>query len=223
MLFNLKGKCGQGSLISHDTLGQFGDFYGGVLGTIITIVGLIYIYRTYKVQNIQLDVAKKDADLSIINKLYSELLQDINSIQYRRKKADGSGDILFEGIDALYNFDQTHVNNPNSVLNHLNSILVSFEQIIMMANKVKYKYTDMKDITLTKIYFLYFSKIIWPVYQEIYKHRKAELISAKHAGAEFLFEKYEQLTRESYRYLITKKHVYPPNPSDKEMIDLLNK
>jgi len=81
----------------------------------------------------------------------------------------------------------------------------------------------MKDIILTKIHFLYFSKIIWPVYQEIYNNRKDELMAAKHAGTELLFQKYEQLTRQSYNYLIDKNYVSPPNPSDKKIINLLKR
>lgn len=228
ILFNLKNCCGHGFLLSPSTLGQFGDFYGGILGTIITFFGLYFIYNTYKVQSTQLDIAKKDADLEIFNKLYSEILQEINSIQYRRRIKENGKYIeekekLFIGIDALYNFDENHWHSPNSVLNHLNSIMVSFDQLISMTeNKFKYKHKETKNILLTKIYFLFYSKITWPVYQEIYRHRKKELIDKGHPDSPPLFNLYKRLTKQTYDYLLKGGHVGKLVSTDKEMMDLLN-
>jgi hypothetical protein len=219
-LFNLKECYTAVNIIAPETLGQFGDFYGGILGTIVTFFGLYFIYHTYQLQNKQLDIAKKDSDLEIMNKLYSDVLQEINSIQYRRKKTAHSEEILFSGIDALYNFDANHWNNPNSVLNHLSSIIVSFDQLIFMANK--YEYDPMKSIMLTKVYFLYFSKIVWPVYQELYRNRKQELLDRGHPG-ESLFKNYERLTRDAYAYLVKGGHIGWPSETDKLMNEILGR
>lgn len=227
LFFNIKNCCGTANIFPTATLGQFGDFYSGCIGTIITFFGLYFIYRTYILQNNQLDIAKKNSDLEIVNKLYSELLQEINSIQFRRKVKDTNGGFvdakgeLFLGIDALYNFDKNHWHSPNSVLNHLNSIMVSFDQLIFMTeNRFMYKHKETKNILLTKIYFLFYSKITWPVYQEIYQNGKEELLRA-HPDSPPLFKLYERLTKKSYDYLLKGEHI--GISTDPQMMDLLNK
>jgi len=144
-----KDKCGYTQM-----LGQFGDFYGGVIATIATIAAGVFLYKTYT-------NSKKDSDYEILNSLFNHIIQNINNIQYRRRK-DIDGNLLvkeelYNGLDAIYNFDNSHSKNPNSVLNQINSILDSFENLIFMANNVLYKYTAMKEITLKRIYFLYYS------------------------------------------------------------------
>lgn len=226
LLFNLKNCCNNVYLLKPEHLGQFGDFYGGILGTIVTFFGLYFIYHTYQLQNKQLDIAKKDADFEIINKLYSDLLQEINSIQFRRKDyvtLTRHEETLFTGLDALYNFDNNHWHSPNSLLNNLNSIIISFNQLILMANRVKYKYTDMKDIMLTKIFFLSYSKIVWPVYHEIYSKQREELLQRGHPDSPALFINYEHLTKQTYEYLLKGGHVGEPSDSDSLMISILKK
>lgn len=210
-IFNFKYPCGC-EVISSAVLGQFGDFYGGVLGTLVTFIGIYFIYSTFKLQGAQLDIAKKDADLEIMNKLYSELLLDINSIEYRdRNHLDISKpDIVFHGIDALYNFGDNYERNPNSVLNHLNSILISFDHLFTMAKQVRYKHQDMKKIIFTKIYFLYYSKIIWPVFHQIYQKHKEKLLETKQPNAKAIFDNYERLTKETYTYLLNGGYVEKP-------------
>lgn len=212
-IFNYRRCCSLETYFSPTTLGQAGDFYGGILGTIITIFGLYFIYRTYNIQNIQLDVAKKDSDLEIINKLYSDLLQEINTIQYRRIKRNEKGELseeLFLGLDALYNFDENNIHSPNSILNNLNSIIFSFDQLIFMAeSKVKYKYQDMKNIMLTKIYFLYYSKITWPVFHRIYNNRTIIKIEGNPDYHSFL-KNYKRLTKRTQDYLQKSGHIGAP-------------
>jgi uncharacterized membrane protein len=230
-LFTWKYACGCHKFLPEQ-LGQFGDFYGGILGTLITFISIYFIYRAYSVQqeayNVQqqeLELAKKSADLEILNRLYSELVEGINNIEYRRVKTNPNETSpeeseIFRGVDALYNFDETFMNNRNSVLNSLNGILVSFDQTISMINKVKYKYADMKEIMLTKVYFLYYSKILWPVYSHILdKHRDA-LLAMKQPNAQTLFSNYERLTRETYKFLISKGYV--ERPSEPKILAIIN-
>lgn len=35
---------------NHEDFAQFGDFIGGVVGTIITLYSLVYVYKTYRKQ-----------------------------------------------------------------------------------------------------------------------------------------------------------------------------
>lgn len=192
----------------HSTLGEFGEFYGGVLGTILALAGLYFIYQTYSQQAEQLKIAKYDADFEIINKLYNDLLEEINSIQYRKTRNQDGHEIiqaeLYQGIDALYNFDSSHWKNPNSVINQLNSIIISFDQLLMMTNKVKFKYDDLKEIMLTKTYFLFNSKILWPAVA-IYSSREEFGLTNDNADSTIFFKGYKRLTIATIDYLTKKK------------------
>ena len=215
-IFNI-GCITKGYIIfRHDDLANFGTFYGGILGTIIAIFGIYYIIKTYHIQQRQFETVQTDADFNIINNLFDKLSNEINSVQYRRKNSSKPGDYtVFNGIDAFYNFDKNHWNNPNAVLNHLQSILIDFEHIIYLTkNKIKFKNSNLKDLTLTRIYFLYFKKIIWPVYDKIYRYEKDELIKRKHSGINELIKKYEDLIKESYNFLLDKNYVSKPSESD---------
>jgi hypothetical protein len=133
--------------------------------------------------------------------MFDNLVKEIDSIQFRKKMRNGES-IVHTGSDALYNFDESHWQNPNSVLNNLQSVLTSFEHLIFIANKIKYKYNKQKPIFLTRIYFLYYTDIIWPVNQILYTRQKDIIIQKGHPGAEQLFEKYENLTIQTYEYLL---------------------
>jgi hypothetical protein len=214
-IFNFDLFCKDCILPNTSILNDFGTFYGGLLGTIVASFGLYYIFRTYSIQAKQFDVVKKDADFNIINTLYDNLIQEINSIQFRKKKDANDIGQEFKGIDALYNFDKSHWHSPNAVLNHLQSILIAFEHILLFAErKIRYKYDDQKDVILTRIYFLYYEKIIWPVYQNLYRDVKEDLIQRGHPGTKQLFEKYEDLTKKTYQYLLKRGYVGTPTESE---------
>lgn len=199
---------------------DFGTFYGGILGTIVACFGLYFIFRTYDIQEKQFEIVKKDADFNIVNTLYDNLIQEIDSIQFRKRKDEDDVGQVFHGIDALYNFDSSHWNNPNAVLNHLQSVFIAFEHILLLADKkIRYKYDDQKDITLTRIYFLYYEKIIWPVYQHLYREVKEELLKRGHPGTNELFAKYEDLTKKTYKFLLEKKYV--GMPTEQEILKLV--
>jgi hypothetical protein len=210
ILFGIKTSCGQ-PLISASTLGQFGGFYGGVIATVASIFAGVYLYQTYT-------NAKKDSDFKIINKLFDNIVHDINSLQFRIqydkdwKEFPQAEQKVYTGIDAIYNYNSFHHTNPNSVMNHLNSILNSFENIIHMANaRVLYKYDDMKEITLKRIYYLYYSHILWSVWELEYPNEKRpncekEMLSRfskqnLHDDSKFIVDKYAKLSIETIKFL----------------------
>lgn len=214
-IFNINYAFCPIKLTQTSVFSNFGTFYGGVVGTIVASFALYFIFKTYDIQEKQFDIVKKDADFNIINKLYDNLILEINSIQFRKKKDENDVGEVFTGIDALFNFDKSQLQTPNSVLNHLQSILIAFEHILLLAEKkIRYKYDDQKNITLTRIYFLYYEKIIWPVYQNLYRDIKEDLIKQGHPGTQELFLKYEDLTRRAYKFLLDKKYVGKPTESE---------
>jgi hypothetical protein len=78
-----------------------------------------------------------------------------------------------------------------------------------MTKKIKYKYQDMKEIMLTKTYFLFYSKIIWPA-TGIYTDRIGLELVQKHADSSLFFEAYEKLTKETIDYLVNANRIKPP-------------
>lgn len=206
-------------LFPSDKLGQFGDFYGGVVATIASICAGVYLYFTYK-------NSKKDSDFQIINRLFDNIVHDINSLQFRvqyDKKKEGDADDkeftelnadkqkFYTGIDAIYNFNAFQHTNPNSVMDHLSSILNSFENLIYMADKkVLYKHGDMKEITLKRIYYLFYSQILWPVWslEEPHKnrpHREPGILTAfkngMHDDSKYTVRKYAALSIKTIKFL----------------------
>lgn len=221
IVFNLDFFCCGCHKTDTSVFNDFGTFYGGIIGTIIAFFALYFIFRTYDIQERQFEIVKKDADFNIVNTLYDNLIQEINSLQFRKRKDANDTGQVFSGIDALYNFDSSHWNNPNAVLNHLQSIFIAFEHILLLADKkIKYKYDAQKEITLTRIYFLYYEKIIWPVYQHLYKQERDDLIKRGHPGTKELFEKYENLTKRTYKFLLDKKYV--GKPTETEILNLID-
>lgn len=237
ILFLRQTCCGQPA-IPHDSLGQFGDFYGGVFATIASIVAGVYLYQTYA-------NSKKDSDFQIINKLFDNIVQDINSLQFRIQydkvkngdPADKKWDELpadkqkfYTGIDAIYNFNSYQHTNPNSIMNHLNSILNSFENIIYMADKrVLYKHSEMKEITLKRIYYLYYSQILWSVWDLEYPnenrpHCEARMLTdfknGKHDDSKHTVKRYATLSIQTIKFL-SDRGLIEKKPDDIKKLETL--
>jgi hypothetical protein len=76
----------------------------------------------------------------------------------------------------------------------------------------------MKEIMMTKIYFLYYSKISWPVFHRIYNERKILKIDKNPDYNSFL-RNYKRLTKQTQEYLQNAGHVGAPVTEG--MIELL--
>lgn len=67
---------------SQEIFGQFGDYVGGIVGTIISLLSLVYIYKTYKKQ---VDFSRHELEISRIQQFESSffaLLQNIQSLRH---------------------------------------------------------------------------------------------------------------------------------------------
>ena len=49
-IWTWKNPINTGTSIDYDALGTYGDFFGGVIGTLFAIAGVVYVYFTYKNQ-----------------------------------------------------------------------------------------------------------------------------------------------------------------------------
>lgn len=62
------------------------------------------------------------SQIQIFDNDFQSIIEDINNIRYKD----------FMGIDALYNWDNEHRQNANSVINPLNYVLTRFQNHIKM-------------------------------------------------------------------------------------------
>jgi hypothetical protein len=188
--------------------GQFGDYIGGTLGTIFAGVNFILLIGTYCIQRDDSKINHQNQDLNYINNLYDNTVSDIKNLTFKE----------FKGIDVFYNLKIDNYQTPNSVMNHLNSILFSFEQLISTAQNAQYSKDEIKDITLTRIYFLYYSKVLWPIDEHIWKNLKDKLLQ-EHDDSKFIFPRFKKLSKETIEHLATKKVIEPNKPHITEILN----
>jgi K+ transporter len=72
--------------INFQTPGLIGDFVGGVIGTVLTAIAAIFVYRTYKNQDQQLGQQKKEANQNLIDNLYDRITKDIEDLEITFEK-----------------------------------------------------------------------------------------------------------------------------------------
>lgn len=115
------------------------------------------------------------------------------------------------GTDAFYNFTKANnfLNVGNSVMDDLNSLLFSFANLLGIIKTTKFKKDSVKDAILTRTYFLYYSKILWPVHREIWSVDRPDLLK-HHDDSIFIFPRYQRLSKETIEYL-TGKNLIAPN------------
>ena len=195
------------------TAEKFGTAFNGIAGTAITILGLAFLAYAYLDQ-------RKQSETGLFNKLYEDLLDDINSIQYRKayrtplSSPDDSE--LFQGVDALFNyeFDRT---NRNSVLNHVMMILVSFNHLIGLINRSVHYDEHFRGIMLDKLYFLFLAKIFWAFEGTLIINRNTLLVEDWGYPQTLLYN-FEKLMKEAHLHLYRREHIsfgprkkYDPN------------
>ncbi|MBF9220505.1 hypothetical protein [Hymenobacter ruricola] len=187
-----------------EVLADIGGFYGGVLGPIVTAIGLYFIYYTYRTQ-------LKETERAQINKLYADVLEDINSIQYRKREitlAQNDNGVLFEGVDALFNYDGIDGYIKDSVLNHVNLIVLSLKQLMDRIEKSRLLDKRAKTELMNKACLLCYAKIAWPVFQGIYQpHGEYLLLHPDFGHLDTMFYTYETLTKRTVKHLLKEKFI----------------
>lgn len=189
--------------IDSEKFGDFGSFYGGVLGTLIALIGLVGLFLTYFYQRMK-------TELSVIDKLYDDISNDINNVSYKK----------FKGLQAFYNFDEDHADpekkySRNSVMNDLILILTSFENLIDTINESRYLTKKVKHINFDRSYLMFNAKIIWPVWERILKDFYFDNVNSRanlksHTDATIIFDRLFKLIRDTYNYLEPKGLILLP-------------
>lgn len=195
--------------------GLLGDFVGGILGTILTAVAAIFVYRTYVTQREQLEQQKKEANQTLIDNLYDRISREIDGLEitYNVNKENGRQPELIKhnGIFVLYNFVELY-KKDNSVLNQLNLILISFEHLFDLTNSATYKWNLQLNLNKDRNYLLFYTKIIWP-FHRFYSTEWNKLIqdwNPPHPDSKGTKNRFEKLFKESYTYLLERELIGVP-------------
>jgi len=206
------------SSIDYQKFDNFGSFLNGV----VSILTIYLLYKTFKEQVGQSNVTKGIYETDIISRYYSEIISEINSLEYKN----------YKGLDALYNFDDSHRKNPNSIMNHLCLIFILFETTISFIERAKYLDKVKQTNELTKLYLLFYSKLTWPVYQNIYDKlyedyeipEEFKIVKGlkRHNDSVIIFNKYKELTAKTYAFLLNLELVTLPTTKPK-MLAIINR
>lgn len=206
------------SSIDYQKFDSFGSFLSGV----VSILTIYLLYKTFKEQVVQSNVTKGIYETDIISRYYSEITSEINNLEYKN----------YRGLDALYNFDDAHRKNPNSVMNHLCLIFILFETAISFVEQAKFLDKDKQSNELTRLYLLFYSKLTWPVYQNIYDKlyedyevpEELRIVKGlkRHNDSVIIFNKYKELTAKTYAFLLKLELVTLPTTKPK-MLAIINR
>ncbi|MBN2348790.1 MAG: hypothetical protein JXJ22_08140 [Bacteroidales bacterium] len=181
-------------------LSRYGDFMGGFFGTILAGASILILYLTLQSQIKLTKNERIKSDLELINQLINELNADINNLSVGGKN----------GVECFYLMSKDFFRNPQHLLDMLNTYLISMENLIQIAKNSRYKNKKIKKSVLTRIYFNYYSKILWPVYRQYENNGKTEtyidiknflLNEIKHDDSKVILPKYEKISKKCIKYL----------------------
>ncbi|NCU06245.1 MAG: hypothetical protein GXC73_19995 [Chitinophagaceae bacterium] len=176
--------------IDANRFSQYGSYIGGLLGASFAGLSFFILVLTYRAQIEDGKRNRQNENLNHIYSLYNSVLSEIDSLSHKNAK----------GVEVFYVIDSESIKKPQGILDQLNSILVSFDNLIKLANNTEYISDEIKELTLTRIHFQYYSKIIWPVNAKIGSEIRKEL-SATHDNAKYYFECYDRLSVQTIKYL----------------------
>lgn len=201
-----------GCNLEYANPGLFGDFVGGVIGTVLTAIAAIFVYGTYETQRKQLEVQnnefelqKKEANQTLVDNLYDRIIKDVEDLEVTFDKNKGSEKnapefITYKGVFVLYNLNEL-IHKDNTVLNQLNLILISCEHLFKLANSATYKWELQKDMNNDRNFLMFYTKIIWPIHQ-FYLHGWDKLITElkpPHPDSLGTRTRFEKLLKKTYK------------------------
>jgi hypothetical protein len=182
-------------LHGNSALSEYATVIAGTVGTAVTILGVAFLIYAYQAQ-------QRQSQNALFNKLYEDLLNDINSVQYRKTSGSSGSAELFQGVEALFQYEAKDDKVESSVLNHLNLILVSFKQLVALLDD-KTNSVEEKGIFLQKIYLLYLAKIYWPGHKISHDYRHYIMLN-NWGYHRMLFYHLDFMTAKSHRFLLEK-------------------
>lgn len=213
--------------IKTEEFGQFGDFYSGIVGTLITAFAGIFVYLTFKTQQQQLQLQKKEANQKHVDSLYDRISNEMDGIEVSIWESKDINDSTLQlttlkGTSGLNHFNVNYVGGGNTVLNQLNLILISFEHLFSLTKDSNYKWDRQLQMNQDRNYLLFYTKLIWPL-RNFYADGWDKLINNPNPHPDLLGTRtrFEILLKESYKYLLKRELVGKTN--DIAFVKILSK
>ena len=221
MIFFLRHKFVAG--IEYDFLGIFGDFFGGVIGTVLTFVSVIILAMTFKQQkeitNANLKQQKeitnanlKQQDIQRFNDMFYELLrlyrEQVESLSLKifeiKKIGEGYKEVVYKGKEF---FDKGKIDITNKIEEQLNDQSNSLK-IMVEALELYYDFYKKNRSKLSAYY-----RTLYRIFEIIDKSNLIEekekegyvkIVRAQLTESELFFIRYNAMSeygRESMQYL----------------------
>jgi hypothetical protein len=167
------------SSIDTDKFSNYGTFIGGLFGSLsIYLLLLTYFYSL------------QSNELTKIETFYQDLNSEINDASFDGKK----------GVDAYLTYSmQTKVKNV--ILDNLNVVVTSFATYLKYINDNKLISDADKKTYTTRLYLIYYSKVLWPLHETILENGVIFIIKEMHDDSKLILPKYADLGIKCINYL----------------------
>lgn len=139
--------------IEYDFWGIFGDFFGGVIGTVLTFVSVIILAQTFKQQKESTSANIKQQDLQRFNDMFYELLRlyreqvESLSLESYEEKKNGKGEekIVYKGTD-FFNWHKKDLKKRmyKQIIDKIYRDITKEEKVIFEVNKKELTEEDLK-------------------------------------------------------------------------------
>ena len=115
-------------------LGTYGDFFGGVIGTILTFVSVIILARTFKQQKKVTEKNLKQQDIQRFNDMFYELLR-LYREQVESLSGEGDKEVVYKGKEFFEWYKKDMQKNIKTQIVELREEIIN--QIIKKGKKLK--------------------------------------------------------------------------------------
>jgi len=208
-IFNLNEK------IKSDVFGQFGDFFGGVLGTIFALISILLLIRTFYQQQKITNENKKSTDIQRFNDIFFELLS-LYQEQTKELQIEGVRDEIINGESksVRYSYNNKDFFDYNKqVTQERYSKQGSYSKNLREAKDIYSKFY-IENKSKIAIYYRTLYRIFDLIHNsnlldETSKIQYAKIIRAQLTESELFFLRYNALTYygENFIFLINRYNI----------------
>lgn len=193
--------------IEYDFWGIFGDFFGGVIGTVLTFVSVIILAMTFKQQKEITNANLKQQDIQRFNDMFYELLrlyrEQVESLSLE-KIGEGDKEVVYKGKEF---FDEGKIDITNKIEKQLNDQSNSLK-IMVEALELYYDFYKKNRSKLSAYY-----RTLYRIFEIIDKSNLIEekekegyvkIVQSQLTESELFFIRYNAMSeygRESMQYL----------------------
>lgn len=210
--------------------GVFGDYIGGVLGTALAILTVLFVYATYRSQRAELLLQKHGYERQIADEHYQRITRAIEDASYEIELVGGAK--LFQGLSAFYEF--SILAYPESRARFLNSLTLVLSLTEMALAHIERNRSGNAELNeaLTRTYLLFYEKVLWSLHPKLLGRktgantfdRVMNLLKEKdpfHDDAvEVILPKYARISMDCVEHLLEKKLIAASPWKDGELVKL---